>query len=130
MNIKKTEEILSRYEDKIDLEKLYDWIENLSTFKNNPESDELQMFLKTKEEIITELTNFGLDKKDAIELEKALQMSKDTVYEESNDFDSVLDAFEKSLDDLLAEFDNECGDWGQDTHGQENNDSEENEEKN
>lgn len=123
MNIKKAEEILSRYEDKIDLEEFNDWAESLSTFEINPESEELQVFLKTQEEIIAELTDFGFEKKDAIELEKALQMSKDIVYDEPNDFDSVFDA-------LLDSFDNDWSDWGQDTHGQENNDSEENEEKN
>ena len=110
MNLKKCEEILSRYEDKIDQKKLNDWILDLATIDQDPEDDEpfsfITTYLKTKEEIIAELIEFGLEKTDASELEKALHMSKGEDYSEgqnfeySDDSDDIADALTSAFEGL------------------------------
>lgn len=104
MNIKRSEEIFSRYEGKIDEEKVKNWLIELETIApdpNDPSGIKLQL-LKTKEEIIADLIKFGLEKKDAYELEKALQKSKDENYEHS-DLVNDLDKLETDLESAFME---------------------------
>jgi hypothetical protein len=105
MNFKKVEEILTRYEDKIDdLENWFnEFSSSLETYEQENPDDPFgpvkTIYCKSKDEIITELTNVGLSLIDAQELESALNMS--------NDFrkvDGTNDDIEKFTKDLLDPF--------------------------